>query len=239
MWLKDCKSLLPVSIRTAQPIFPLDTGLGRLLNCKATPYSFSLLSFSIRELLLAEKPSGEFSLSQPFNKGLVSIFTGDGKGKTTAAIGTAVRAAGHGLRVFIVFFMKSEDYLHGEANALSKLANVTMTSFGQTDWVNKDNVKPEHKEQAILALAAAREAILSGNYDLVVLDEVNVAINYKLISLDEVVKLINDKPQNVELILTGRYADPKLVQMADLVTEMLMIKHPYTRGVKARRGIDY
>ncbi len=178
-------------------------------------------------------------MSQQLEQGLVSIFTGDGKGKTTAAIGTAVRAAGHGLRVFIVFFMKSEDYLYGEANALSKLANITMTSFGHKGWVNKDNVKLEHKEQARLALAAAREAIHSGNYDLVVLDEVNVAINYKLISLDEVGKLIKDKPQNVELILTGRYAEPKLVQMADLVTEMLMIKHPYTRGIKARRGIDY
>jgi cob(I)alamin adenosyltransferase len=178
-------------------------------------------------------------LSQQLEQGLVSIFTGDGKGKTTAAIGTAVRAAGHGLRVYIVFFMKSEDYPHGEVNALSKLANVTVASFSHKGWVNKEDVKPEHKEQARLALKAAREAMLSDNYDLVILDEVNVAINYKLISLDEVVKLISDKPQYVELILTGRYADPRLVQMADLVTEMLMIKHPYTRGIKARRGIDY
>jgi cob(I)alamin adenosyltransferase len=178
-------------------------------------------------------------LSQQLEQGLVSIFTGDGKGKTTAAIGTAVRAAGHGLRVFIVFFMKSKDYLYGEVNALSRLTNVTVASFGHKGWVNKEDVKPEHKQQARLALNAAREAMLSGNYDLVVLDEVNVATNYNLISLDEVVKLIDDKPQNVELILTGRYADPKLVQMADLVTEMLMIKHPYTTGVKARRGIDY
>lgn len=178
-------------------------------------------------------------MSQQLEQGLVSIFTGDGKGKTTAAIGTVVRAAGHGLRAFVVFFMKGKDYVHGENNILSKLPNVTLASFGQNGWVDRDNVKPVHREQARLALAAAREAMLGGTYDLVVLDEINIAINYGLIELDEVIKLINDKPQNVELILTGRNTDTRLVQMADLVTEMLMIKHPYARGIKARRGIDY
>jgi len=105
--------------------------------------------------------------------------------------------------------------------------------------VDKENIKPEDKEQARLALVTAREAVLSGKYDLVILDEVNIALDYKLIELNEMVKLIKDKPRNVELILTGRYADPRLVQMADLVTEMLMIKHPFSRGIKARRGIDY
>jgi cob(I)alamin adenosyltransferase len=135
--------------------------------------------------------------------------------------------------------MKGRDYVHGEFAILSKLPNVTMASFGQRGWVSKDEVKPEHKEQAELALASAREAIQSGSYDLVVLDEVNVAIASKLVELDEVLKFINDKPRNVELILTGRNADPRLVQRADLVTEMLMIKHPYTKGIKARKGIDY
>ena len=176
---------------------------------------------------------------EPVTKGLVSIFTGDGKGKTTAAIGMVIRAAGHGLRVCIVFFMKGKDYVHGEFAILSKLPNVTMASFGQKGWVSKGEVKPEHKEQAGLALASARRAMLSGSYDLVVLDEVNVAIASSLVELDEMLGLINDKPRNVELILTGRNADPRLVQMADLVTEMLMIKHPYTKGIKARQGIDY
>jgi cob(I)alamin adenosyltransferase len=135
--------------------------------------------------------------------------------------------------------MKGESFVHGEINILSKMPNVTLARFGQNGWVDKDNVKPEHKEQARLALTAAREAMLSGNYDLVVLDEINIAIDYGLIELDEVIKLVNDKPQNVELILTGRNINTKLVQMADLVTEMLMIKHPYARGIKARRGIDY
>lgn len=178
-------------------------------------------------------------MSQQLGQGLVSIFTGDGKGKTTAAIGTVVRAAGHGLRSFVVFFMKGENFVHGEINILSKMTNVTLASFGQNGWVDKSNVKPEHKKKARLALAAAREAMLSGNYDLVVLDEINIAIDYDLIELDEVIKLVRDKPQNMELILTGRNIDTELVKMADLVTEMLMIKHPYARGIKARQGIDY
>ncbi len=186
-----------------------------------------------------EGTSASFSLLEPVTNGLVSIFTGDGKGKTTAAIGTAVRAAGHGLRVFIVFFMKGRGYVHGEFAVLAKLPNVTIASFGQRGWADKDEVKPEHREQAGLALASAREAIQGGSYDLVVLDEVNVAITSKLIELDEVLRLINDKPRNVELILTGRNADPRLVQRADLVTEMQMIKHPYAKGIKARKGIDY
>ncbi len=176
---------------------------------------------------------------EPVTKGLVSIFTGDGKGKTTAAIGTVIRAAGHGLRVFIVFFMKGGDYVHGEENILSKLPNITVASFGQKGWVYEDKVKPEHKDQAGLALVSARKATLSGNYDLVVLDEVNVAVAWKLVELDEVVRLVEDKPPDVELILTGRQADTKLVQLADLVTEMLKIKHPYEEGVLARKGIDY
>ncbi len=181
----------------------------------------------------------QFSLSDMLDQGLVSIFTGDGKGKTTAAMGSAVRASGHGLGVFIVFFMKGENYVHGEVKALSQLANVTTASFGQKGWVDRTNVKPEHRERAGSALAAASEAIKSGSYDLVVLDEITIAIDYGLIGLDEVVKLINSKPRGVELILTGRSATPGLIEAADLVTEMVMIKHPYTRGVKARPGIEY
>ncbi len=188
---------------------------------------------------MSEKPSYDHSRPQPGDKGLVSIFTGDGKGKTTAAIGTAVRAAGHGLRVFIVFFAKGDKYPCGEVNALSRLPDITITSCRHRDWIDKENIKAEDKELAKSALAAAREAMLNGNHDLIVLDEINIAINYGLVSLDEVIRFINDKPHNVELILTGRYAEPKLVQMADLVTEMLMVKHPYSKGIKARRGIDY
>jgi cob(I)alamin adenosyltransferase len=172
------------------------------------------------------------------SKGLVQVFTGDGRGKTSAALGTVVRALGQGLRAYIVFFMKG-DYPYGERRILSELPNVDFASFGSLEFVDPRNVKPEEMEQARQALAAAREAMLSGNYDLVVLDEVNVAVAWKLVELEEVLRFINDKPENVELILTGRYADTKLVQVADLVTEMLKIKHPYDGGVMARKGIEY
>ncbi|UCE98524.1 MAG: cob(I)yrinic acid a,c-diamide adenosyltransferase [Dehalococcoidia bacterium] len=170
---------------------------------------------------------------------MVAIFTGDGKGKTTAAIGTVVRAAGHGFRACIICFLKGKDYIHGENSILSKLPNVTLTNFGQAGWVNRENINPEHKKQAGLALAAAKEAINSDKYDIIVLDEINITIDLGLIDLDKVIKLIKDRPKKMELILTGRYANPKLLQMADLVTEMKNIKHPFMRGVTARRGIDY
>jgi len=172
------------------------------------------------------------------NKGMVQVFTGNGKGKTSAALGAVIRALGHGLKVFIVFFMKGK-YPYGEFSTLSKLPNVDVASFGLRCLTDQANINPEEIEQAKLAMSAAREAMLSGNYDLVVLDEVNVAANYKLIELDEVVRLIGDKPRNVELILTGRYADAKLIELADLVTEMVKLKHPYDKGVSARQGIEY
>lgn len=171
-------------------------------------------------------------------KGLVQIFTGEGRGKTSAALGSVLRAVGHGLRIYIVFFMKG-DYPYGEIAALSHLPNVDIAKFGGLKFVYPDHIKPEDIAQAKAALASAREAMLSGKYDLIVLDEVNVATAYNLVELDEVIRLIKDKPPNVELILTGRYADPKLVEAADLVTEMLKIKHPYDKGVPARKGIEY
>jgi len=172
------------------------------------------------------------------DKGMVQVFTGNGKGKTSAALGAIIRASGHGLRVYIVFFMKGQ-YPYGEFNALSKLPNVDVAIFGLRCFTDRANINPEEIEQAKLALSAAREAMLSGNYDLVVLDEVNIAAAWKLIKLDEVVRLIGDKPRNVELILTGRYADAKLIELADLATEMVKLKHPYDKGVRARKGIEY
>ena len=172
------------------------------------------------------------------DRGMVQLFTGNGKGKTSAALGTVLRALGHGMKVFIVFFMKG-NYPYGEFRTLSNLSNVDVASFGFRRRTDPANLKPEEIEQAKLALSTARQAILSGNYDLVVLDEVNVAVNFKLIDVDEVVKLINDKPSKVELILTGRYADARLIEMADLATEMVKLKHPYDKGVKARKGIEY
>ena len=177
-------------------------------------------------------------MTEKNSKGLVHVLTGNGKGKTTSALGAILRALGHGLRVHIVFFMKG-DYPYGEFSTLRKLPNVDMASFGFRHLTDPANIKPEEIEQAEQALSATREAVLSGNYDLVVLDEVNVALACKLIELDEVIGLIRDKPRNVELILTGRYADTKVIELADLVTEMVKIKHPYDEGTLARKGIEY
>jgi cob(I)alamin adenosyltransferase len=170
--------------------------------------------------------------------GLVQVFTGNGKGKTTAALGTVVRALGHGFKVFIVFFMKGK-YQYGEFSTLPRLPNVTIASFGLRCLIGTREIRPEEVEEARKALATARGAMLSGDYDLVVLDEVNVAVYFKLIDAEDVVRLVKDKPPDVELILTGRYADERVIELADLVTEMVKLKHPYDQGVKARKGIEY
>ncbi|MFC1952983.1 cob(I)yrinic acid a,c-diamide adenosyltransferase [Chloroflexota bacterium] len=171
-------------------------------------------------------------------KGLVQIFTGDGKGKTSAAVGTVIRALGQGLKVCVVVFMKG-NRPSGEWTFLSNIPDVMIARYGLGTLVEPDSIKPEEKEQAREALSFARQSMLSDNYDIVIMDEVNVAVDRKLVELDEVVKLLKDKPSRVELILTGRRADSQLVQLADLVTEFKKIKHPYDRGIKARRGIEY
>ena len=179
-----------------------------------------------------------FSSPESFKKGLVQIFTGDGKGKTSAALGVALRALGHGLRVCIVAFMKG-DYPYSEWKFLADIPDVKIARFGFPAFTDPTDVKPEEKEEAEKALAFAGEVIRGGEYDLVVLDEINVAAAWKLLEVDDVVKLIEDKPRDVELILTGRSADTRIVKLADMVTECLKIKHPFDEGIKARRGIDY
>jgi cob(I)alamin adenosyltransferase len=171
-------------------------------------------------------------------KGLVEIFTGDGKGKTTAALGIALRASGHGLKVFIICFMKG-DFPYGERKALSQLPNIKLAKFGLETFVDPNNVTEVEKEEARKALQMAKEVIFNNEYDIVVLDEINVATAWNLISTNEVIKIIKGKPKNVELILTGRYADDKLIELADLVTNMIKVKHPYDKGILARKGIDY
>jgi cob(I)alamin adenosyltransferase len=177
-------------------------------------------------------------LTKETEMGLVQVFTGNGKGKTTAALGTVMRSLGHGLRVCIIFFMKG-NYDYGEYSTLSRLNNIDMSSYGTRKLTDPANIKPEEKEQAEMALDAARRALLAEKYDLVVLDEVNVASSFGLIEADEVIKLIEDKPLDVELILTGRNADDRIIGMADLVTEMVEVKHPFNMGIKARKGIEY
>jgi len=172
------------------------------------------------------------------SKGMIEIFTGHGKGKTSAALGIVLRALGHGRRVHIVFFMKGK-FPYGEQKILATLPNVTFESFGFLEFCDPNNVKPEENEQAQKALDAARKAVLSEEYDIVILDEINVAIAWKLVDIEDVMKLMNEKPEQVELILTGRYADQRLIELADLVTDMVKVKHPYDKGVLSRQGIDY
>lgn len=187
---------------------------------------------------MKEESFNSFGRENRASRGLVQVYTGEGKGKTTAALGTTIRALGHGLKVYIAFFLKG-DYPYGERNILSHLQGVTFASFGTLKFIDPEHITEEERHEAALALEAARRAVMSGEYDLVVMDEINLAVHWKLINLEEVVKLIRDKPEKVELILTGRYADEKLIRLADLVTECHSIKHPYDAGMTARPGIEY
>jgi cob(I)alamin adenosyltransferase len=178
-------------------------------------------------------------LTKRKHQGLVQIFTGEGKGKTTAALGTVLRAVGHGFKISVIFFIKGQ-FSHGEYKTLRSLPNVKVAAFGLRQFIkNSEDVNPKEQNQAVAALAAAYEDVTSGKYDLVVLDEVNCACFLKLIKPEDVVQLIKDKPPHVELILTGRYAPRQLIEQADLVTEMKKIKHPFDKGIEARKGIEY
>jgi cob(I)alamin adenosyltransferase len=149
-----------------------------------------------------------------------------------------MRASGYGLKVFVVFFMKGKHRL-GEYRVLSGLDGVDWTVFGRGSLLGPEDIRAEDRELGSKALTAARRAVENGQYDLVVMDEINTAVAWKIVDLESVLKLIKDKPDNVELILTGRYAEPQLIAAADLVTEMVNIKHPYDKGIGARKGIDY
>lgn len=168
---------------------------------------------------------------------MVTVFTGNGKGKTTAALGVILRSLGHGRRVCLILFMKG-NYPYGEQTVLEKLPGVTLHRFGHLHFVDPNNVKEEEKAEARRALDLARQAMRDG-YDLVVLDEVNIAVSWGLIDVGDLVRLIEEKPLHVDLILTGRYAPQRLIELADLVTEMVEVKHPYKQGIKAKKGVDY
>jgi cob(I)alamin adenosyltransferase len=172
-------------------------------------------------------------------QGLITIFTGDGRGKTSAAIGTAVRAAGHNLRVCLVFFMKGNLFPRGEMLTLANISNITLAAFGQDGWVKRGEDNHEHRAQARLAMDYASFSMNSGKFDLIIMDEVLSAVDWGLLALPDVVSLIAQKPYNVDLILTGRHAPAELIAPADVVTEMRCIKHPFEKGIQARAGIDY
>ncbi|MCS7286184.1 MAG: cob(I)yrinic acid a,c-diamide adenosyltransferase [Anaerolineae bacterium] len=171
-------------------------------------------------------------------KGLIEVYTGDGKGKTTAALGLALRAAGHGLKTCIIQFMKGWPN-YGELKSVGNIPEITLRQFGGPHFVDRNNPSLQDIEMAHEALEEARRAMLSGQYDIIVLDEINVALDFGLLSLEEVIALLEEKPEGVELILTGRNAHPEIIKRAHLVTEMKEVKHPYREGIVARKGIDY
>jgi cob(I)alamin adenosyltransferase len=169
--------------------------------------------------------------------GKVQVYTGNGKGKTTAALGLALRAAGREMRICIIQFLKGGEC--GEHLAAAKLSPyVTIIQAGREGCIGKGSVCPEDHELAAKGLALAARAVSGEEYDVVILDEVNNSVHLGLLRVEDVLMLINNKGSDVELILTGRNADARVMEAADLVTEMREIKHYYKAGVKARIGIE-
>lgn len=171
-------------------------------------------------------------------QGLIQVYTGNGKGKTTAALGLALRAVGQGLKVCMVQFIKGGG-AYGEHLAAEKLAPwLTIHQTGRDGWIFRDNLDPEDLRIAAETLALARSVLSGGEYDLVILDEINGAAWFGLISPDDILALCAAKPAKVELVLTGRNADARVIAVADLVTEMREVKHYYAAGIQARIGIE-
>lgn len=168
----------------------------------------------------------------------MQVYTGEGKGKTTAAFGLALRAIGRGLKVYIIQFIKG-GFDYGELYIVDKLPNLKLKAFGRGKFVTTKPAQKEDIQLAEEALALAQKVVKNGDYDIVILDEINIALKLKLIETEKVVELIENKPKHVELVLTGRYAPEKIVEIADLVTEMKEIKHPFNKGHEARKGIEY
>ncbi len=171
--------------------------------------------------------------------GKIQVFTGEGKGKTTAALGLAWRAIGRGLKVFMVQFLKAPD-TSGEQFAAKALGPMfTIKPMGRKGFIRKRGCEPLDALMAEHALDEARTAMLDSGYDVIILDEVNVAVHLGLVNVEAVLDLIDSKPENVELVLTGRYAPPEIVKRADSVVEMKKIKHHFDKGIPARKGIEF
>ncbi len=172
------------------------------------------------------------------SRGLVQVYTGNGKGKTTAALGLVFRALGHGFRVHVMQFMKGQT-TYGELQAATRFADLlTIEQVGQPQFILRGRQTQADHDLAGAAFARARTLVASGDYDLVVLDELNCALDFDLVELDAVKELIRSKPPHTELVITGRNAHPEIVELAELVTEMREIKHYFSNGQPARVGIE-
>jgi cob(I)alamin adenosyltransferase len=175
------------------------------------------------------------------NDGLVIVYTGNGKGKTTASLGVALRAIGHGLRVCMVQFIKGE-WHYGELNSIKKLEpdfELIVAGKGFIGIIDDDHDFEEHVKAARTALDIVEQKISLDTFDIIILDEINYAVHLGVLQLADVMKIIENRPKHLSLILTGNHACEEIISLADLVTEMKEIKHPYKKGIKAKRGIDF
>lgn len=171
-------------------------------------------------------------------RGLVQVYTGNGKGKTTAAFGLALRALGHGWRVSILQFMKG-DAKYGEVCAMARFSGCTIAQFGRDTLVDINHPTLEDLVLAQKGYSAIEHIFAKNDCDLLILDELNVAVTLKLLPEEEVVNLLKRRPLNMEVIITGRYAPKSILDCADLITEMLPVKHPYEVGIEPREGIEF
>ena len=175
--------------------------------------------------------------TKPTKKGLIIVHTGDGKGKTTAALGLALRACGYGMKVIMLQFFKGK-WKYGELRSAPKLGTFEIQPMGKGfTWESKD-IEVD-KAMVREAWRAAQEKILSGNYDVVILDEINYALSYDFLPVTDIVDFLKNKPPMLHVILTGRDAKPEIIEIADLVTEMRQIKHPFEQGISAQKGIEF
>jgi cob(I)alamin adenosyltransferase len=171
-------------------------------------------------------------------RGLIHIYTGDGKGKTSAALGLALRAAGHGWRTYMGQFLKGQEY--GELETAKLLAGrLTIEQYGKPSFVHRRKATPEDVRLAQEGLARACRAMLSCQYNVIVLDEINVALFFDLLTVEDVLSVIDQKPDEVELVLTGRRVPDEILARADYITVMQEVKHPYQQGIVARKGIEF
>ena len=173
--------------------------------------------------------------------GLVIVYTGSGKGKTTAALGIALRATGYKKRICMIQFIKGS-WHYGEMDSSKRLEpefEMVAVGKGFVGIIDDKSPREDHENIAKEAVKVSNEKIQSGDYDIVILDEINYAVNLKLITVEQVLDIIKSKPRTVDLVLTGNHAKEEVIEIADLVTEMRVIKHPFQRGIKAKEGIDF
>jgi len=169
---------------------------------------------------------------------MIQIYTGNGKGKTTAALGAALRAVGNGLKVIMIQFMKGQ-ITYGELEAARLLSNFTIEQYGRPDFVNPENIDPEDIQLAREGLERAKQVVKNHEFDMVILDEINIAVSFGLIKAVEIIDLIKNIPEDMELILTGRYMPDEFAEYADLISDVREVKHHFQKSTPPRKGIEF